>query len=117
MLRNRGWSRRRIEESEGLWRLRLSDFNLLHGRNGFRGLRFRLILLRRQLLLTRFGLGGFAGSVHLGLRSVERAFELQVSGDEVDDGGWQVPIKLFGGAGELEGRCQRGILTILQLLR
>ena len=40
-----------------------------------------------------------------------------MSGHEIDDGRWQVPVKLFGGAGELEGRGQRSVLTILQLLR
>ena len=37
-----------------------------------------------------------------------------MKGDVIDDGSWQVPVKLFGGAGELEGRGQRGILTFLQ---
>jgi len=63
------------------------------------------------------GLRGFPGSVHLGLRSLKRALELQMGGDEVDDRRWQIPVKLFCGAGELEGRGQRGVLTILQLLR
>jgi hypothetical protein len=40
-----------------------------------------------------------------------------MSGDEVNDGRWQVPVKLLGGAGELEGRGQRGVLSLLQLLR
>jgi hypothetical protein len=42
---------------------------------------------------------------------------LQVSGGEINDGRWQVPVKFFGGGGELEGRGQRGVLSILQLLR
>jgi hypothetical protein len=42
---------------------------------------------------------------------------LEVGGDEINDGRWQIPVKLFGRTGEFEGRCQRGILSILQLLR
>jgi hypothetical protein len=114
---NRGFRRRGIKEAESLRRFRLGSLDRLHGRNGFRRLFFRRLLLRRQRPRTRFGLCGLPGGVHLGLRSLKRALELQVSGGEINDGRWQVPVKFFGGGGELEGRGQRGVLSILQLLR
>ena len=55
--------------------------------------------------------------VHFSFCSVERALELQVSCDEIDDGRWQIAVELFGGSGELERRRQRRVFAILQLLR